>query len=265
MVYPYRKIIKPPLGSRLNKSHKLSRGLVGFWLMNEKAGSQVFDLSGNENTGIVEADITWGSGKYGSALNILGDDKIVIPYSSSLNWSSNDPLTIIVWGRTTAGDGAVFFAQWADIILRSKGGDGSQLDFYLVAMTGDDEATTTGESVNDGNWHMLTGSYDGMTIFASVDDHPRATAIPDGAYSNDLGAYGIGYEPGGVSINPGAISHVLAYNRCLSDSERILLYREPFCIFAKPGELAIMGGYKVPEVGNNVPVKMRTYRNFRVA
>lgn len=51
--------MKPRLGTPLNKSHRLARGLVGCWLMNEGGGSQLFDLSGNHNTGTI--NVGWTS------------------------------------------------------------------------------------------------------------------------------------------------------------------------------------------------------------
>lgn len=45
---------KPLLGTPINWSHPLAKGLVGCWLMNEGSGDRVNDYSGNQNTGVLQ-------------------------------------------------------------------------------------------------------------------------------------------------------------------------------------------------------------------
>ena len=42
------QLSKPMLGSQLDFSHPLNKGLVGFWLMNEGHGNKIQDLSLNQ-------------------------------------------------------------------------------------------------------------------------------------------------------------------------------------------------------------------------
>lgn len=44
---------KPLLGMKINRKHPLAKGLVGYWVFNERSGNKVFDLSGNGNNGTI--------------------------------------------------------------------------------------------------------------------------------------------------------------------------------------------------------------------
>ena len=52
---------KPPLGSIIDWSHPLARGLVGCWLLNEGGGDAIYDMVENRKATI--SGLSWGSGK----------------------------------------------------------------------------------------------------------------------------------------------------------------------------------------------------------
>lgn len=58
---PYRK---PPPGTMVNQTHPLAQGLVGAWLMNEGAGTYLYDSSGQKRHGVGTTP-TWTSDGYG--------------------------------------------------------------------------------------------------------------------------------------------------------------------------------------------------------
>jgi len=103
MAYPYRKFIKPRLGTPLNKGHRLSKGLVGCWLMNEGCGGEVFDLSGNKNTGTLSGDTAWAAGKHGSCLSFDGNGD----YVTLAGRQFYGQFTISALVRSTTGDTGV--------------------------------------------------------------------------------------------------------------------------------------------------------------
>ena len=89
--------LKPTRGICLNRSHPLSRGLVGLWLFNEGSGNKVFDLSGNGNTGTLQGTTpSWTSGKYGSAVLLPGTDEYINCGSKAI--FDNIPVkTVVIW------------------------------------------------------------------------------------------------------------------------------------------------------------------------
>ena len=98
-------MLKPVLGSQLNLGSHLTRGLVGYWLMNEGSGNKVFDLSGNGNNLTLDATHTpvWTPGKFGSALSFDGDDD-KIERASGLTTTTG--ITFVAWIYDRgAGDG----------------------------------------------------------------------------------------------------------------------------------------------------------------
>jgi hypothetical protein len=93
---------KPPLGSKIDFSHPLSKGIVGCWLFNEGMGDKVQDISGNGNTGTLTgfshpAIVTsgWNPGKFGTGLKFDGsNDVVTLARSISLNPLSS---TLSIW------------------------------------------------------------------------------------------------------------------------------------------------------------------------
>jgi len=254
MAYPYRKLIKPPLGSRPYKGHRLSRGLVGFWLMNEGSGNKVFDLSGNRNHGtLIGTAPSWSPGNFGTSVYLPGTDEYINCGPSANAVDSQPGLTVIAWVQTTQA------SSGREFIVSKYGGVGDDV-FELEWDTGEDikifvrnaaQDYAVGEYVGtfltDGLWHQLVGTYDGANVRVYVDSVVGGTVgsltglTGSNATSNlTLGAVrdGAGYFFDGI------IDHVMIYNRALSASEIALLYREPFCMFKDPAEIALLGGYQ---------------------
>ncbi len=103
-------VLKPVRGIRLNKSHPLARGLVGYWLFNEGSGNKVFDLSGNGNTGTFVGDVVWTPGQSGNAIYVPGsNDYINCGNGSTLNPGASGSFTIVArilwngWGESNSG------------------------------------------------------------------------------------------------------------------------------------------------------------------
>ena len=80
-------------------------GLVGYWSMNEGAGSYAGDSSGNKNTGTLTNGPTWVDGKKGKALNFDGSDDYVDSVDgASLNLQN---VSMSGWVKTTTSGGYI--------------------------------------------------------------------------------------------------------------------------------------------------------------
>ena len=69
--------LKPPLGVRLNTSHPMANGLVGCWLLNERDGNKVYDLSGNGHHGIFANSPVWIPDGLEFEYNVTWDSRLV--------------------------------------------------------------------------------------------------------------------------------------------------------------------------------------------
>lgn len=91
---------KPPIGSTVNWSHPLSKGLVGAWLMNEGAGNRINDLSKNKNN-LINTNANWITTNKNKSLNFNGIDSVLISEKTSntgINFSTEFSLLAVYKG-----------------------------------------------------------------------------------------------------------------------------------------------------------------------
>ena len=259
--YPYRKFRKPRLGMPLNKGHRLSKGLVGCWLMNEGCGTTNADVSGNGNIGTISS-ATWSAGKFGSCLSFDGDGDYVDLGAKDFV-GNRYSLSISGWFYVPSGEGTPsyrFFSQ------RYGGGNIYTVDVYwynpyttnlfrfVVRNSSDTLAYADGPATakpTPGKWNHFVGVYDGINATCYINTiagTPVALAGPtkSGSVSSMIGAL--------ASTTPanfwnGFIDNVMVYNRALSAAEIAKLYIEPFCMF-EPTISPVFGSYYIPPVGN---------------
>jgi len=247
-------LLKPIRGLRLNKSHPLARGLVGCWLCNEGTGDTVFDLSGNGNTGTLQADAHFVPGKFGFALGFDGTGDYV---GDDTQLVSAYPFTFSAWAfkNDNGGNGNIvglFDASAVDVIyavyIDSVGiptiyGRNSG-EFTLKAGTTD---------VRDA-WHHI------IAIFNSATDRmlyvDGVLEVSDSVlvnYNSNVDRWDIGRlgDDTATAYFDGTIDHVLLYNRALTAQEIGRLYREPFCIFDRGIRPELIGGQIVNLAGTS--------------
>jgi len=238
--------------------------LIGCWVMNEGTGDTVFDMSGNGNIGTFASGASrpvWQRGKSGSSVYFDGGDKIIGPSLGALSL----PLTIVasirrsstgVWNPifvTHEVDncyyGAALIIQDADTVWLQYGdGDGN---------TSNDRNTRHGASSLAANrWYTIAGVIRGqndMDIYLDgVDDggsYSGAGTTMD--TSNGEPALGRWAALSTDQYLTGNIEYVYLFNRALSDSEITLLYREPFCMFARPERPPLIGGQTINLMGTS--------------
>ena len=72
---------KPPSGAKVNSADRLSRGLVGAWLFNEKAGGPR-DAVGVNNGTLVNAP-TWGASRWGQSLTLTAGSSQAVTFADT--------------------------------------------------------------------------------------------------------------------------------------------------------------------------------------
>ena len=223
---------------------EISDGLIGYWPMNENAGTAVQDMSANSNDGTVHGDPIWVPGKFGSALAFDGVG----------GWDDGD-YVLIQQDASLMPTGAMSVSAWASLPEASKFGgivenshdtgavesgwgmirdtawtwyDSSDYFTYLKG-TGVDGFEGRGETTAAG-WHHMVATWDGENLRVYIDGaedpdgpvgagglldwDPIPTEMTIGAYHDDDEYYGF----------EGIIDDVAYWNRALTPADVAYLY-----------------------------------------
>jgi len=153
--------------------------LIGWWTFDEGSGDTPLDFSGYGNDGKFGGDPQWVEGVIGGAVDLDGDDYVVIDSVADDITSTN--ITLSAWIRTTqGGEGNVFAANSGGshpLMFGVKGGG----EIYV----NDGGDTYFPPSINDNQWHMITYVRNGS----------RGTIYLDGI---EVGTYLAGFSLDGV-------------------------------------------------------------------
>ena len=193
-------------------SVSLAGPLAGWWPMNEGQGQTVYDWSGNDNHGMLGStpgvdanDPSWTDGRFGAgrALSFDGEDIVTVANSPSLEPRR---LTVATWVRNDVPPGSYHHivskgSQACD--AASYGlytGRDSGLAFYIFDGTKAHVSPEMAQSIWDGRWHHVAGTFDGSKVRLYVDGRQvgGGTAVPAGTaiqYALANGGGGIGGYP----------------------------------------------------------------------
>jgi hypothetical protein len=218
--------------------------LVGNWSFDEGEGTTTADFSGNENTGTLINEPSWGRGKYGHGLSFNGLDQYVeIAHSQSLNIKNE--LTVSAWIYNQAPVNSLL-ADPEYHIIASKGWapdpggswtlawDKKSNDLLFCARKSSDKGYNCaffnyGALATD--WHLLTAVFKSGKVRLYVDGLPAAGPVAVGsaeimtntenvrigAVLQDATNFLQGWE--------GSIDEVQIYNKALADREIKALYQ----------------------------------------
>lgn len=243
---------KPPIGSQIDFSHPLSRGLVGCWLMNEGSGNRICDLSGNGNHGVINGPL-WHPRARGHALAFDGiDDYVSLPAACIL--AGNEiTINISIKADIVKADTFLIFADAVGEVIKiyffhSDGrtywycGGGGQIEFIRktnpVELLGQFHNWTFWKNANTGLMKMFIDGKEWMSGSAKVMPITAPTA-----------AAKLGNSSSGSAFQ-GDISHAIIYNRALSAAEILDLYINPYGFIRDPHKYWLMpqGGMIPPHL-----------------
>ena len=251
MGWPYQQ--KPPMGWPLDYDSGLA-DFVGAWFMPEGSGNKVFDLSGNGNTGTFVGNTHFVPGKFGPAPSFDGNGDYISVIDKNIV-EGEGSFSISIWvkkAETTASD-------YRRIITKEGTGDdafvlrieetSNRISFFVYTTGGNATVSNADTTIDDTDWHHLFGVYDGSNVYLYLDLVPSSeTPALTGtvlATANDLK---IGSYEGNADWY-GLIDIPMIWNRGFSVSEIALFYREPFCMFKDPAEVALLGAYQAAPSG----------------
>lgn len=233
---------KPIRGTRLDIGHRLSRGMVLYYLLNEGTGGNVFDSSLNGNHGTINGAI-WDVDTVGSVLDFSSD------YIRITDKPSIEPTRITI-GALIKPDSRPSYAK---IVSKDYRGDGSWADPWVSYTLSPSHSTTgkpsiditTGgvlttvtspDALTNGVWYYIVGTYDGAEIKIYVNGVEKNSANKTGDIDYSGGATQdlvIGtrspYNLGEYFDGMGGLVYII--NRALLAQEIALLYQEPYAMF----------------------------------
>ena len=225
----------------VNRTHRLGRGLVGLWLLNERSGNKVFDLSGNNSMGVITNAI-WVPGKYGPAIYFDGNDYIDTGVTSlpgtSLFCDSSQKFSIVIsfnaaaaaTGSFIAKAGAVTEARTFQMFI-----SGASNIFFLLR-----GAQTEGIAVADSENHILVMTWDGTTARYYLDGIYKGTLNVGAAAEETTQRIIFGARTNGTGFFlTGKENYVYIYNRALSPSEVAEIYAD-FTVMMQKDNIALM-------------------------
>ena len=242
-------ISKPPLGTQLDWSNPLNKGLAGFWLMNEGMGNKVQDLSMNGNTGTLTgiafpptAASGWNPGRKGVGLNFDGvNDYISIPDNDVL---TNSPyFTWSFWAKQTtyvSGAGLLdkYYTTGNQRSWRIRSTSTNKLSVTLASIltAGTDyETSLPAGFLSDNTFYHFVIIYDGVLsklhFYRDGVFIETINVTQSGNLANNTIALYIGRYQLGANFFNGTIDEVRIQNRALSASEIKELYINPYGMF----------------------------------
>lgn len=196
----------------------------------------VKDSSGHDNHGMASG-VRWTSnGRRGGAYEFLKDgDAVVVPNNFSLNPTK---LTLAAWIRTSNDDGRwhrIFDKCFDQGFALSIGGQIRGTDWrgrihfeVAPALTQGLGGNKTDQSVNDGKWHHIVATFDGIEQRIFVDGRSasapfvfqRELSIPGNSFDLVVGCNRSNSPPreAGFSFR-GIIDEPMMWNRALSSEE----------------------------------------------
>jgi len=242
----FDKRIKPPLGTPLNPHLPINQGLVGCWPMNERAGTQVFDASGNGRHLTVPSGWTWVvDPQCGVCLLADGTNRMYIPFTAITAY----PFTLVAAARIVA--------VVKNVSRRLIGlGSGDYRTRYELALANyttssydqpEIYARFAGGSQNSNSGPQLTPELQRRVVvgvFASATSrllYTNGSFMVEGTASTGIDS-SVGVLAVGGSAYSGAqklteydvIEFAAVYNRALTPNEIASLYVDPWQGFRRP-------------------------------
>ena len=227
----------PRFGHRVDKTDPILRGCVGWWPLNDGAGTKAKDISAYSNDFTNTGGVTWGATDKGTAADFNGTSGTYIRGGTSL-LASPSAITVSAWAKldtynSSTGHGIV--SRWG------SGSSGNQFLLYYPAFSNGPRFFVTNSSTNyiaqsstsstgfTGRYVHFVGTWDGTDVKLYIDGTEDATTTGPASVNSGNSDY---IEIGNYVVNSfcmdGQIQNVRVYDRALTATEVSRLYTEPW-------------------------------------
>lgn len=224
----------------IRETAPLSRGLLGAWLLDEGAGTQIIDSSRRQNHASITGTLSWSDHSEGHALEFDGDadNRVVVGNLAAFNVPR---LTVAAWVRVdTWATLRTAVSRWDATNKNWLLGCGANTDTYrfgvyvnnvFYAVESSPTIFAAGERV------LLAGTYDGQYVRTYV-NHREYTASwsTPGTVDTDPVALQIGGRAALSDANTwtGGIDTVLMWDYPLTHDALLALLHDPSQILERP-------------------------------
>ena len=200
--------------------------VAGIWHFDEGSGNTAVDSSGNGNTGTLNTNVSWTTGRFGSAASFNGSvNSVTVPHSS-LFVPSNGVMTVAAWVKfsdlntiediVNKGWNRVWLFRYSDNKVSFR------LNNSVSFSVGSNLALT---SNNLGNWYYIVGTYDGNVIRIYINGTLDNSNTVGALNLVDVGdTLEIGSQQKYAEFFNGTIDEVRIYPRALTAAEILCLY-----------------------------------------
>ncbi|HVO39284.1 MAG TPA: DUF2341 domain-containing protein, partial [Spirochaetia bacterium] len=202
-------------------------GLVGWWKLDDGAGTSALDSSVSASTGTLVNAPTWVAGRVGGALSFGGTSYVNVTNTAPYNITG--PITVAAWVNAAA-----WTVAWQAVVTKGTsawrlqrnstgGGNASGICFSTNGLTNVDLAGT--RTIIDGTWHHVVGVYDGATKYIYVDGALDTSVAATGSIATD--AFNVYIAENAQNTGRqfvGQIDDVRIYNVALSAGQVAALY-----------------------------------------
>jgi hypothetical protein len=199
-------------------------GLVGWWPLNEGTGSSAGDFSGSGNAGTLENAPAWTTGALGGALSFTRASQQSVALGAAGLPLGDSPYTLSAWIKPASEDDEQGIIGWGDY------GTSDAVNALRLTSTGvdnywwSDDLLASASGLADGNWHLVTATYDGTTRAIYVDGAEINSDTPGPHAATDTSPRIGVTDPDFNEYFDGALDDVRVYDRALSASEVAALY-----------------------------------------
>ena len=214
---------------------QLLDGLVGYWRMDDGAGSTMaVDSSGRGNDGVVhglDPSTAWVAGRALSALQTAHAGWVQVALSPSID-AIVDRITVSAWVNQEAAIGSP--DNFGTALSRQIGTGEDQ--YYHLSLFFDGRPTlfittevgyvapSAPDPVAQNTWVHLAGTYDGATVRLYVDGVEVANQPLTGSFAHDrtpviLGGNGNDASDVPTELFPGRIDELMLFGRALGADE----------------------------------------------
>lgn len=208
-------------------------GLVAFWPLNEGSGTVTSDASGKSNSGTLANGPAWANGKAGKGVVFDGGDDVITAGTQDTLFTENGAITISAWIYARSYGGG----SLGRIVDRSTTVDGPCFQFVLGKLYFQIDGATDlirsgGTAIPLNQWVYVTATWDGSTNASNVKLY--INGVEDSYVDNTSGAslndnssatFRIGNSASGVRGFDGTMDEVRIYNRVLTSTEILSLYK----------------------------------------
>lgn len=213
----------------------VSSGLLGYWSLNDGAGMEPYDYSGNNYTGSIKGStVAWTRGKIGAGANFSGTGYINVARPSVLNTPS---LTVCLWYKPDVVSAAVKSLigsanavnnGWGlNVDQQSNGSAAAGYVAFWLYNGSWRNVSSTGVCISVGTWTHIAVTYtNGGNAILYVNGAQYNSTGPWSAISYAASSFlTIGRDLQYGNETQGTIDDIRLYNRALAVDEIYKLFR----------------------------------------